>query len=166
MPHKLEITLSDRHFLALTQKARDLNLSEDDLIERALGIFLQVRSEVPLEVPADAMSIRLGEMESRLIELIHQTIELRMKDLEIEPKIPLEIKEAEEIKQADYANIHPNIHQLQIGDMVQILDADSAYFKSILPIVKVGMIRASVQTLTGESSFLKRDLRFQRSPIA
>lgn len=54
----------------------------------------------------------------------------------------------------------PTIRALQIGDIVQIRDQSSPHFLEKLPIIKVGMLMASVQTASGEQSFLKRDLRF------
>lgn len=59
--------------------------------------------------------------------------------------------------------VSPTIRALQVGDIVQIRDQSSPHFLEKLPIIKVGMLMASVQTTTGEQSFLKRDLRFLTS---
>lgn len=58
------------------------------------------------------------------------------------------------------AEIAPSLRQLEVGDFVQIRDVDSPYFMEKLQIVKVGIVRASVATHSGEQSFLKRELRF------
>ncbi|AFY70813.1 hypothetical protein Pse7367_2555 [Thalassoporum mexicanum PCC 7367] len=58
----------------------------------------------------------------------------------------------------------PSVRKLEIGDLVQVRDQQSPYYLQILPITKVGLIRASVTGELGESSILKRDLRYVRSP--
>jgi hypothetical protein len=58
----------------------------------------------------------------------------------------------------------PTIRPLQIGDRVLILEPDSAYYMAKLLVVKTSLIRATVETDTGEMTFLKRDLRFVEAP--
>ncbi|CAN1213130.1 hypothetical protein TUMEXPCC7403_23195 [Tumidithrix helvetica PCC 7403] len=57
----------------------------------------------------------------------------------------------------------PTIRQLQVGDLVQIRDPDSPHYMEKLRLTKVSLIRASIQTETGEHTYLKRDLRFVQS---
>jgi hypothetical protein len=58
------------------------------------------------------------------------------------------------------------IGPLQVGDVVQVRDPDSPHYMEQLRISAVGIIRATVQTDSGEQTFLKRDLRFVRSASA
>jgi hypothetical protein len=61
------------------------------------------------------------------------------------------------------AYLGPTIRQLQVGDFVQIRDPDSPHYMEKVRLVKVSLIRATVQTDTGEHTLLKRDLRFVQS---
>jgi hypothetical protein len=54
----------------------------------------------------------------------------------------------------------PTIRPLQIGDRVLILDPDSPYYMAKLLVIRTSLIRATVETETGEHTLLKRDLRF------
>ncbi|MFN6069115.1 MAG: hypothetical protein ACK45T_18530, partial [Pseudanabaena sp.] len=54
----------------------------------------------------------------------------------------------------------PTIRPLQVGDRVLILEPDSPYYMAKLSVIKTSLIRATVETDTGEKTFLKRDLRF------
>ncbi|NUN64375.1 hypothetical protein HCU40_06355 [Pseudanabaena biceps] len=54
----------------------------------------------------------------------------------------------------------PTIRPLQIGDRVLVLEPDSPYYMAKLLVTKTSLIRATVETDTGEKTFLKRDLRF------
>ncbi len=54
----------------------------------------------------------------------------------------------------------PTIRPLQVGDRVLILENDSPYYMAKLLVVRTSLIRATVETETGEKTFLKRDLRF------
>jgi hypothetical protein len=58
----------------------------------------------------------------------------------------------------------PTIRPLQIGDRVLVLEPDSPYYMAKLLIIKTSLIRATVDTDTGEKTFLKRDLRFIETP--
>jgi len=49
---------------------------------------------------------------------------------------------------------------LQVGDRVLVLEPDSPYYMAKLLVTKTSLIRATVDTETGEKTFLKRDLRF------
>jgi hypothetical protein len=55
---------------------------------------------------------------------------------------------------------------LQIGDRVLVLESDSPYYMAKLLVISTSLIRATVQTDTGEKTFLKRDLRFIEAAIA
>ena len=54
----------------------------------------------------------------------------------------------------------PTIRPLQVGDRVLVLEPDSPYYMAKLLVIKTSLIRATVDTDTGEKTFLKRDLRF------
>ncbi|MDX2253966.1 MAG: hypothetical protein NW214_00465 [Pseudanabaenaceae cyanobacterium bins.39] len=54
----------------------------------------------------------------------------------------------------------PTIRPLQVGDRVLILDPDSPYYMAKLLVIRTSLIRATVETETGEHTLLKRDLRF------
>ena len=54
----------------------------------------------------------------------------------------------------------PTIRPLQVGDRVLILERESPYYMAKLLIIRTSLIRATVETETGEKTFLKRDLRF------
>ncbi|MBD2187802.1 hypothetical protein [Pseudanabaena mucicola] len=54
----------------------------------------------------------------------------------------------------------PTIRPLQVGDRVLVLEPDSPYYMAKLLVTKTSLIRATVNTETGEKTFLKRDLRF------
>jgi hypothetical protein len=59
----------------------------------------------------------------------------------------------------------PTIRPLQVGDRVLILEPESPYYMAKLLVIKTSLIRATVDTDTGEKIFLKRDLRFVESTI-
>jgi hypothetical protein len=59
----------------------------------------------------------------------------------------------------------PTIRPLQVGDRVLILETDSPYYMAKLLVTRTSLIRATVETDTGEKTFLKRDLRFVESTI-
>jgi hypothetical protein len=57
----------------------------------------------------------------------------------------------------------PTIRQLQVGDLVQVRDPDSPHYMEKVRLTKVSLIRATIQTETGEHILLKRDLRYVQS---
>jgi hypothetical protein len=149
---QLEIVLSDRCFKALIDYCEANSQQPSTVIEEVLWQKL-----IDPELTQD----RLQDLESRLTQLIHQTINAQL-DFRLG-----EIAQASTPPESEPAilekEVHAKIHQLQIGDSVQIRDADSNYFNQVVQIIQVGMIRATVQTPTGAESYLKRDLRFQKS---
>ncbi len=152
MSQKLEIVLSDRCFKALTSYCETNSQLPSSLIEELLSQKL---------IDAEPNQNQLQALENRLIQLIYQTINSQL-DLRVGETAKYQPKSESESAQAIAVTEYSReIHQLQIGDLVQIKDTDSNYFNQVMQISKVGMIRATVITPTGEESFLKRDLRFQ-----
>ena len=68
-----------------------------------------------------------------------------------------------EIKLPERVMPIPTIRTLQVGDRVLVLEDDSPYYMAKVLVIKTSLIRATVQTDTGEKTFLKRDLRFVES---
>jgi hypothetical protein len=158
MSQTLEIVLSDRCFSNLVSQCQVSSQSPSQIIEAVLSQSFQASQT------SESNAIELEQLEHRLIQLIYQTIDLRLAELAPIQKV-LEANMVPEIKSIPaiaHNHIQAKIHQLQIGDLVQIRDPDSDYFNQVMPIIKVGMIRVMVQTPSGDASFLKRDLRFQR----
>ncbi|MDX1977157.1 MAG: hypothetical protein SFT94_05745 [Pseudanabaenaceae cyanobacterium bins.68] len=135
MINPVEIHLSDRALSLLQQTCKAQALTPSALIEKLL---LDAAAQPPWVTQS-----QLQELEQRLVKLIEQNLQNTGSPL---PAI---------------ASPTVAIHQLQIGDLVKIKDADSDFFNQVVVITKVGMARATVQTPRGEVSFLKRDLHYQ-----
>ncbi|MEE3715369.1 hypothetical protein V2H45_01265 [Tumidithrix elongata RA019] len=93
--------------------------------------------------------------------LLAAALEPEQGESETSLKDPPESQEQVLESQSNY--LAPTIRQLQVGDLVQIRDPDSPYYMEKLRLTKVSLIRASVQSETGEHTYLKRDLRFVQS---
>jgi hypothetical protein len=180
MSQKLEIQLSDRCFEALICHCEQNSQSPSTLIEQLLSQTFdfvpsltnskETNSNDGLEADSNhfPQAQQLKQLEERLTQLIYQTIDIRLEQARL---AQTQVNQSElvtaiannpiSLPQKKLAE-ELTIHQLQIGDSVQIRDPDSSYFSQVLPIVSVGMIRVTVETPNGAASFLKRDLRFQR----
>jgi hypothetical protein len=157
---QLEIVLSDRCFKALISHCETTSQLPSTFIEE---ILWQKLNQKPID--SEPTQNQLQDLESRLIQLIDRTINAQL-DIRLgniaQPPIQGEVNPNSELATLETESL-PKIHQLQIGDSVQIRDADSNYFNQVVQIIQVGMIRATVETPTGAESYLKRDLRYQES---
>ncbi len=165
--HLLTIVLPPELYAALLEKAKTTGKTETELIIHGLQ---QVLSKNP--------NLHLGEkdrfeaLESALEEKLKQYVESLVESL-IDARIaelagkPSEIKASEqkllEQKSPERVMPMPTIRALQVGDRVLVLEDDSPYYMAKLLVIKTSLIRATVQTDTGERTFLKRDLRFVES---
>ena len=115
----------------------------------------------------DIVNDRLEQIEISLENKLKEYVELRLNQL---------LSERGLLKEQSLANITalplanqpldsqplpiPTIRPLQVGDRVLILESDSPYYMAKLLVTRTSLIRATVETDTGEKTFLKRDLRF------
>ena len=158
---------------ALIVAAKASGSDESDLVEEALQLlFDRTANQSLLATVEGLISARLENFEHSIDERFSSSIEQHISKSEFQqlkaelarlqilidrdPVNPAQL----EVIAPPIAEIAPSIRQLEVGDFVQIRDVDSPYFMEKLQIVKVGIVRASVATHSGEQSFLKRELRF------
>ena len=113
---------------------------------------------------------RLAQIEMSLENKLKEYVELRLNELLQERSVLTEqVLENLAVVPLDNQPLEvaplpiPTIRPLQVGDRVLILEPDSPYYMAKLLVVRTSLIRATVETETGEKTFLKRDLRFIES---
>jgi len=147
----LTVELSSQIYDALIAEVKATGQTESQLVEQGLqhifGLSLDQFSamEATLEIKLKSYIDRLfAEHQETNTQLKSKPEALNLtSDLTSQRVMPL-----------------PTIRALQVGDRVLILESDSPYYMAKLLVVKTSLIRATVETDTGEKTFLKRDLRF------
>jgi len=154
--HLLAIEIPSELYMALQAKVSATGKTETELVVHGLQYVLE---EMPQQNEDEDRFFALElHLERKLKEYVESLIEARIlsfKSSEYSHKDNL-IKESDTNK----AMPIPTIRPLQVGDRVLILEPDSPYYMAKLSVIKTSLIRATVETDTGEKTFLKRDLRF------
>ena len=173
--HSLTIELSNQLYKLLREKVKTTGKTEAELAIASLQQFLgEVEQQ---DVEKDRFAALEAVLESNLEKKLKQYVESLVKDRlsELVNKSPdsnleksnLETSTLEtgDLKSFERVLPIPTIRPLQIGDRVLVLEPDSPYYMAKLLVVKTSLIRATVQTDTGEKTFLKRDLRFVEASV-
>jgi hypothetical protein len=145
----ITIELENWMYAAIASKAQDLGCSEAEIIQQAIKLMLGTDESSLTQILEQLLAVK---MEERLKDFEQRSPRLensnpKSESILLKPELPLTIR------------------PLQIGDLVQVRDRSSPHFLEKLHITKVGMLRATVVTSSGEQSFLKRDLRFIESSL-
>lgn len=154
--HLLTLELSSELYAALLEKVRITGKTETELLIQGLQHILDDDHERDDE--QDRFAILELALENKLKQYVESLINDRVsssESLEYAPKKDLD-------SDLDRTRVMPipTIRPLQIGDRVLVLESDSPYYMAKLLVIKTSLIRATVETDTGEKTFLKRDLRF------
>lgn len=101
-------------------------------------------------------------LEQRLKQYVEELIKERvsLSTVDLSPNSDRNISENTSSEDRRSTLPMPTIRPLQVGDRVLVLEPDSPYYMAKLLVTKTSLIRATVNTETGEKTFLKRDLRF------
>ena len=157
--HALTIELSSELYAALLEKVHLTGKTETELVIQGLT---QILGEIT--TPQEEQD-RFADLESALEQKLKLYVESLIKD---------RVSSSESVENLPTSNLDsdvniskampiPTIRPLQVGDRVLILEPDSPYYMAKLLVTKTSLIRATVDTDTGEHTFLKRDLRFVES---
>ncbi len=172
--HSLTIDLSSELYAALVEQVRITGQTETELLTRGLQQVLNFSAErSPEQIELASLEHILEQkLKHSLKDYIDKHIEKQLeKQLEKRfnsDKSPSkDISESNTLNKSNKSNLPiPTIRSLQIGDRVLVLEPDSPYYMAKLLVISTSLIRATVQTDTGEKTFLKRDLRFVEAAIA
>ena len=150
-----------------------INLSSE--LYRALLEKVKITGKTKTELVTDGLKHVLGDIEQRhddedRFRALELELENKLKQY-VESLINDRFSSSKSLEHSSQNNLDsdpafkkalpiPTIRHLKIGDRVLILDPDSPYYMAKLLVVKTSLIRATVETDTGEMTFLKRDLRF------
>ncbi len=157
--HTLTIELSSELYAALLEKVHLTGKTETELVIQGLT---QILGEIT--TPQEEQD-RFADLELALEQKLKLYVESLIKD---------RVSSSESVETLPTSNLDsdvniskampiPTIRPLQVGDRVLILEPDSPYYMAKLLVTKTSLIRATVDTDTGEHTFLKRDLRFVES---
>ncbi|GBO53873.1 hypothetical protein APA_1821 [Pseudanabaena sp. lw0831] len=152
--HLLTIELSDELYAALLEQVQITGKSETDLVVEGLRQVLNQTDDKKTE--KDRFAILEANLEKKLKQYVDSLIKDRQSNVAANPEIS-DLKSFEKVLPT------PTIRPLQVGDRVLILEPDSPYYMAKLLVIRTSLIRATVDTDTGEKTFLKRDLRFVES---
>jgi hypothetical protein len=164
----LTVELSNELYASLLEKVQNTGKTESELVIQGLQQVLGLPESVPIAqqnpqyLDPDLFYVLEASLEKKLKEYVEKLLSDRIllsssltentaeprlepndRNLDIKPSMPM-----------------PTIRALQVGDRVLVLEPDSPYYMAKLLVVKTSLIRATVETETGEKTFLKRDLRF------
>jgi hypothetical protein len=155
--HLLTVELSSELYAALVEKIKITGKTESELVIQGLQ---QVLNE-------DSEQDRFAILESALEQKLKQYVESLIKDrVSASGLAALSANDNSDATLERKKNMPiPTIRALKIGDRVLILDPDSPYYMAKLLVTRTSLIRAMVETDTGEHTFLKRDLRFIESTL-
>ncbi len=151
--HSLTISLSTELYAALLEKVKTTGKTETELMIQGLQQVLSKNLSVNLD-EKDHFDRLEAALEERLKQYVETLIKEKVAELVMKPS---------DIKSTERVMPIPTIRALQVGDRVLVLENDSPYYMAKLLVIKTSLIRATVQTDTGEQTFLKRDLRFVES---
>ncbi|WP_055075344.1 hypothetical protein [Pseudanabaena sp. 'Roaring Creek'] len=160
--HFLTIELSSEIYATLLAKVENTGKTESELVIQGLQHILNEDSE---EERFSALEIAL---EQKLRQYVEKLLEDRISSTATVERSTKDDRhtnlDADRNPQNQQSSMPiPTIRPLQIGDRVLILEPDSPYYMAKLLVTKTSLIRATVETDTGEKTFLKRDLRFVES---
>jgi len=158
--HLLTVELSSQLYASLLEKVKITGKTETELVIQGLQ---QVLDETCAQkVEKDRFIALETDLEAKLKQYVETLIKDRVAELGMQsPKNNLDSNlEASDRKSFERVLPLPTIRSLQVGDRVLILEPESPYYMAKLLVVKTSLIRATVETDTGEQTFLKRDLRF------
>jgi hypothetical protein len=165
----LTVELSSELYAALQNKAQVTGQTESELVIQGLQQILDLPDSSPIPQPKsqDAEQERFALLEIALEARLKEYVEKLISDRLPLASPPLIEEASNSPLDIDSRNIDtkspmpmPTIRPLQVGDRVLVLEPDSPYYMAKLLVIKTSLIRATVETETGEKTFLKRDLRF------
>ena len=158
--HLLTVEISSQLYAALLEKVKITSKTETELVIQGLQ---QILDETCVQKAEKDRFIALETaLESKLKQYVETLIKDRISELGTQlPKSNLDSNlETSDRKSFDRVLPLPTIRSLQVGDRVLVLEPESRYYMAKLIVIKTSLIRATVETDTGEQTFLKRDLRF------
>ena len=157
--HLITVELSGEIYATLLEKIKITGKTESELIIQGLQ---QVLNETN-EQDRDRFAILEATLEQKLKKYVESLIKDRVLSSDLTPSLP-QLSPDSDLDRKRVMPI-PTIRPLQVGDRVLILESESPYYMAKLLVIKTSLIRATVNTDTGEKIFLKRDLRFVESTI-
>jgi hypothetical protein len=152
--HLMTIELSSELYTALLKQVKTTGKTETELVVEGLRQVLSQPDDKNTE--KDRLAILEANLEKKLKKYVDSLIKDRQSNVAANPEIS-------DRKSSERVLPIPTIRPLQVGDRVLILEPDSPYYMAKLLVIRTSLIRATVDTDTGEKTFLKRDLRFVES---
>ncbi|MCL1494610.1 MAG: hypothetical protein M1G31_28265 [Pseudanabaena sp. Salubria-1] len=152
--HLMTIELSSELYTALLKQVKTTGKTETELVVEGLRQILSQPDDKNTE--KDRFTILEANLEKKLKQYVDSLIKDRHSNVAANPEIS-------DRKSSERVLPIPTIRPLQVGDRVLILEPDSPYYMAKLLVIRTSLIRATVDTDTGEKTFLKRDLRFVES---
>ena len=152
--HEITVQLSSELYAALLEQVKITGKTETELVVAGLRQVLNQTDDQKAEKD------RFEILEANLEKKLKQYVDSLIKDRQSNVVTNLEISDR---KSFERVLPIPTIRPLQVGDRVLILEPDSPYYMAKLLVIRTSLIRATVDTDTGEKTFLKRDLRFVES---
>jgi hypothetical protein len=152
--HLLTIELSSELYTALLKQVKTTGKTETELVVEGLRQILSQPDGKNTE--KDRLAILEANLEKKLRLYVDSLIKDHQSNVAANPEIS-------DRKSSERVLPIPTIRPLQVGDRVLILEPDSPYYMAKLLVIRTSLIRATVDTDTGEKTFLKRDLRFVES---
>ncbi len=146
----ITIQLSSELYATLQEQVKITGQTETELVIKGLQHVLNQTDHQKTE--KDRFAILEASLEARLKQYVDSLIKDRQGNVVANP-------ETSDRKFERVLPI-PTIRPLQVGDRVLVLEPDSPYYMAKLLVIRTSLIRATVDTDTGEKTFLKRDLRF------
>jgi hypothetical protein len=154
--HQLTIELSGELYTALLEQVKITGKTETELVVEGIRQVLNQTDDQKTE--KDRFEILEASLENKLKQYVDSLIKDRQSQSSMAAN-----PETSDRKSFERVLPIPTIRPLQIGDRVLILEPDSPYYMAKLLVIRTSLIRATVDTDTGEKTFLKRDLRFVES---
>jgi len=154
--HLLTIEISGELYADLLAKVEITGKTETELAIQGLQHILGIVSE-PTEEQDRFLALEIS-LEQKLKQYVERLITERVSSSE-------SMEASSKSNNANNVDLNrmmpiPTIRPLQVGDRVLVLEPDSPYYMAKLLVIRTSLIRATVDTETGEKTFLKRDLRF------
>ena len=150
--HVISVQLSSELYETLREQVKITGQTETELVIKGLQHVLEQTDHQKAE--KDRFEILEATLEARLKRYVDSLIKDRQGNNVIANPETSDRKLFERVLPI------PTIRPLQVGDRVLILESDSPYYMAKLLVIRTSLIRATVDTDTGEKTFLKRDLRF------
>jgi hypothetical protein len=154
--HQLTIELSGELYTALLKQVKITGKTETELVVEGIRQVLNQTDDQKTE------NDRFELLEASLEKKLKQYVDSLIKDRQSQSIVATN-PETSDRKSFERVLPTPTIRPLQVGDLVLILEPDSPYYMAKLLVIRTSLIRATVDTDTGEKTFLKRDLRFVES---